>query len=74
MSVANADCPLAKLSPDGGLDHDYKYGRVPGNFLLEDTRVEPMMPDRFPPASQSLVENKLPLVWRSLAATAALSE
>lgn len=74
MSVANADCPLAKLSPDGGLDHDYKYGRMPGNFLLEDTRVEPMMPDRFPPASQSLVENKLPLVWRSLAATAALSE
>jgi len=74
MSVANPACPVAKISADGSLDQVYKYGRKPGNLIIEDTVIVPMMPDRIPVASRLLLENKLPLVWTSLSSAAALSE
>lgn len=74
MSVPNPSCQGASIHPDGGLEHDYKYGRDPGHLAREDTWNVPMMPDRIPKASQLLLENRLPVVWNSLSSAASLSE
>lgn len=66
ISVANRDCATVKLSADGTLDREYKYGREPGRLEIEDTVNVPMRAAQLPAVSRNLVEQKLPLVWSSL--------
>lgn len=68
ISVPNKQCTEVRISPDGGLDRDYKYGRNPGNLEREDTINVPMRPQMLPPVSANLVREKLPLVWHRLSA------
>ena len=74
FSVPNPACLAAKIAANGALEYDYKYGRQPGRYDLEDTIAVPLTPDRIPAASQKLVENSLPLVWNNISAAAGLSE
>ncbi len=74
MSVANPESPGVRMTADGNLDREYKYGRMPGNFQLEDTRAVMLMADQIPTASLRLVENRLPLVWTRLSTASSLSE
>jgi glutamate racemase len=66
LSIPNPDSPGLKLSPDGGLEYGYKYGRSPGEFSHEDTINIPLTADTLPKASAALVKEKLPLVWEKL--------
>lgn len=68
FSVANPASPEARLSADGTLDKDYKYGRNPGRPALEDTLNIRLTPDRLPTVGRNLVEGKLPLVWAAMQA------
>ena len=70
ISTANTDFADVKLSPDGGLETTYKYGRQAGHLDLEDTLAVPMTLERIPEAGRHLVETKLPLVSAALQATA----
>lgn len=65
-SVADSRGPPARRSADGGLDHDYKYGRETGRFDLEDTIVVPMTREGLPESSRALVRTGLPAVWERL--------
>ena len=42
LSVPSPICSTTDLTDTGALTHEYKYGRTPGHFDLEDTRVIPM--------------------------------
>lgn len=68
FSVANPACAEARLSADGTLEKDYKYGRNPGRPALEDTLNIRLTPDRLPPVGRNLVQGKLPLVWAAMQA------
>ncbi len=66
LSVPNPGWPGIKLSPEGGLDYAYKYGREPGQFGREDTVNIPLTTATLPKTSATLVKEKLPLVWKRL--------
>jgi hypothetical protein len=58
--------PLRKdlpLSPDGGLEKEYKYSRAPRRLEEEDTVNIPLSPARIPASAKSLIETGLPRVW-----------
>lgn len=63
LSVPNPNSTDAILSPDGGLDYDYKYGRSPGNPGIEDTVVIPMTRAALNESGRRLVRDKLPETW-----------
>ena len=66
LSVANSACPDIKLAPDGSLDRDYKYSRMPGNLEREDTKNVPLTPDMLPAPSARLLRERLQSVWNRL--------
>jgi glutamate racemase len=66
ISVANRQCPDAKRNADGSLTRDYKYGRSPGNLLIEDTINIPMTLSVLPASSRNLIQQRLPDVWTRL--------
>lgn len=68
LSVADPTCELAKRTHDGLLEHDYKYSRATGQFSLEDTRVVPMTASALPAPSLTLMQTRLPYVWRAFQA------
>lgn len=55
-----------RLAGDGSLQHQYKYGRVPGRLDIEDTRVVPLAMELIPETSINLIRTRLPHVWESL--------
>lgn len=63
LSITNPSRSNVRLNPDGSLHHDYKYGREPGSFGIEDTAVVPMTRTILPESSRRLVRDKLPEVW-----------
>jgi glutamate racemase len=65
ISVPNPTSSEIRLSAEGGLDYDYKYGRTTQQFTVEDTRVVPMKLELLPQSSVNLMKAKLPKVWRS---------
>lgn len=66
LSVANPASPGIKLAPDGSLDRDYKYSRMPGNLEREDTKNVPLTPDMLPAPSARLLRERLQSVWNRL--------
>ncbi len=66
LSTVSPSTPAEHRNAGGGLDHDYKYGRVTGRFDLEDTVVVPMTREGLPGTSRHLIENELPAVWARL--------
>lgn len=66
ISVANPASPGVKLDAAGGLEKDYKYGRSPGQFAVEDTKNVPMQIGELPASSARLIREKLPAVARRL--------
>ena len=66
LSVARTECPQIKLAADGGLDHDYKYSRLPGQLDIEDTKNVPLIPSLLPAPSQRLLKEHLHAVWQRL--------
>lgn len=62
ISTANPKAAGVRLSADGTLDKDYKYGRNPGRLDFEDTLVVPMRLESLPATGRSLIESKLPAV------------
>lgn len=66
MSIANPGCAEAKRNADGSLDRDYKYGRQPGQFAIEDTICVPMEISLLPVSSTNLIRSRLPEVWTRL--------
>ena len=66
LSVVNPACPDIKLAPDGSLDRDYKYSRMPGNLEREDTKNVPLTPDMLPAPSARLLRERLQSVWNRL--------
>lgn len=67
LSVPRIEEERIKLAPDGGLDKDYKYSRLPGDLDREDTQNVPLFPALIPTNSAKLVRERLPAVWKSLA-------
>jgi glutamate racemase len=68
LSVPNAACAGIKLAPDGSLDRDYKYSRMPGHLEREDTKNVPLTPDMLPAPSARLLRERLQEVWSRLQA------
>lgn len=68
LSVANPNSSKAVISSDGGLDHDYKYGRETGDFSTEDTVVVPMTRATLSGSGRRLVREQLPETWSRLPA------
>lgn len=66
ISVPNPLCKEARITETGALDTVYKYGRAPGRLDLEDTKAVPMRMAALPPASASLIRQKLPEVAKRL--------
>ncbi len=66
ISVPVPDCPGVRLTQDGGLDRDYKYGRQIGQLSVEDTRYIPLQLNLLPQSSLQLIQSRLPEVWRRL--------
>jgi glutamate racemase len=66
ISVANPASPGVRRDAAGGLEKDYKYGRNPGQFTVEDTKNVPMQIGELPAASARLIREKLPAVARRL--------
>ncbi|MEN3941455.1 aspartate/glutamate racemase family protein [Prosthecobacter sp. SYSU 5D2] len=61
--------PLRKnlpLTPEGGLEKDFKYGRETGALDREDTVNAPLRRDDLPAVGRKLVEGRLPAVWKSM--------
>lgn len=69
ISVPNPNCSVVQLGSDGGLTHEYKYGRSPQRLDIEDTLVVPMSVDRLPANSLNLIRTSLPHVWQALGET-----
>ena len=66
LSVPATEWPGIQLTPDGALDHGYKYGRKAGRLDQEDTRVVPMTAESLPKSSKSLIRTRLPKVTERL--------
>lgn len=54
------------LTSTGAFTSEYKYGRQPGNFGREDTRVVPMTAIGIPDSGRQLIRNRLPAVSQFL--------
>jgi glutamate racemase len=66
LSIPN---PLRKdlpLTPEGGLQKDFKYGRETGALDREDTVNAPLRRNDLPAVGRKLVEGRLPAVWKSM--------
>jgi glutamate racemase len=70
ISVPNPTSPGVRLTDTGALEHDYKYGRSPGQLTVEDTLNVPLTLDQLSPTSRNLILTKLPKVAQRLAMTA----
>jgi len=70
ISVPNPASPGVRLAETGALDHDYKYGRSPGQLGVEDTHNIPLTLDHLSPTSRNLILTKLPQVAERFAAQA----
>lgn len=68
ISVPNTASPGVQLAETGALDHDYKYGRSPGNLTIEDTLNVPLTLDDLSATSRNLIQTKLPQVAARLTA------
>jgi len=68
ISVPNPASPGVRLAETGALDHDYKYGRSPGQLGVEDTHNIPLTLDHLSPTSRNLILTKLPQVAERLKA------
>ncbi|MCB1233066.1 MAG: aspartate/glutamate racemase family protein, partial [Verrucomicrobiae bacterium] len=68
LSVPNSNSEDAVLSPEGGLDHAYKYAREIGKFGVEDTVVVPMTRAALTDSGRRLVRDNLPETWGRLPA------
>jgi glutamate racemase len=66
LSVPRPGSPGLKLAADGGLDRDYKYGRLPGRLDIEDTKNVPLVPAMLPAPSARLLQERLGAVWQRL--------
>ena len=66
LSVAHPAGTDLKLAPDGGLDRDFKYGRLPGQLEREDTVNVPLRVQSLPAVGRNLIEKRLPQVWRAM--------
>ncbi|NLT71911.1 MAG: hypothetical protein GXX91_14645 [Verrucomicrobiaceae bacterium] len=66
LSAAAPSIAAAHRNADGGLEHEYKYGRETGRLDLEDTIVVPMTRESLPGTSRHLIQNELPAVWERL--------
>lgn len=66
LSVAAPSIAAVHRNADGGLEHEYKYGREIGRLDLEDTVVVPMTSEGLPGTSRHLIQNELPAVWERL--------
>lgn len=71
ISVPAPDLSRGSRSATGDLTSEYKYGRDPGHWDREDTRIVPMVAERLPDASRSLIQTRLPNVWARLSESAA---
>lgn len=66
LSIPN---PLRRdlpLTPDGGLEKEFKYSRPPGGLGREDTVNMPMTLECIPASTRKLIESRLPQVWGRL--------
>lgn len=66
LSIANPLRSDLPLTPDGGLEKEFKYSRLPGEFGREDTVNVPMSLERIPTSTRKLIESRLPQVWGRL--------
>ncbi len=66
LSVPRTESPGIKLAADGGLDREYKYGRLPGRLDIEDTKNVPLVPAMLPAPSARLLQERLGAVWQRL--------
>lgn len=66
LSIPHPGRPDLRLTAEGGLEKDFKYGREPGEMQREDTVNVPMILKRIPDTSRALIETKLPEVWKRL--------
>jgi hypothetical protein len=66
ISVPDPQWPAIRLTADGGLERDYKYGRSTGQLATEDTRIVPMTKELLPDSSLNLIRTRLPNVWKRL--------
>lgn len=66
LSTANPLRSDLPLTPDGGLEKEFKYSRLPGELGREDTVNVPMSLERIPETTRKLIESRLPQVWGRL--------
>ncbi len=66
LSVPNPESITIERAADGGLDRDFKYGRLPGQLEREDTVNVPLRVQSLPSVGRNLIEKRLPQVWRAM--------
>ncbi|WP_394844216.1 hypothetical protein LZC95_45085 [Pendulispora brunnea] len=66
LSKPNVTLPEVKLTADGTLDSNYKYGRVAGTYDTETVKRVPMRTGDLTPELQGLLQKAMPVVWESL--------
>jgi glutamate racemase len=66
MSVPNPRYEQAQLTPAGGLETNYKYGRIAGRLTIEDTLAVPLRWELLPASGAELVRRHLPEVAKRL--------
>jgi glutamate racemase len=68
LSIPNPLRRDLSLTPDGGLEKEFKYSRSPGELEREDSVNVPMTLERIPATTRKLIEGRLPQVWERLRA------
>ena len=66
LSVPDPASPGIELDATGGLKTDYKYGRSPGEWDVEDTRRVALHPETLAPTTLSMIRKRLPNVWKRM--------
>jgi glutamate racemase len=66
LSKPNPALAEVKLTADGTLDADYKYGRKAGNFEVETVKRVPLRTADLTPELQKLLSASMPAVWASV--------
>ena len=66
LSVPNPASTTIERAADGGLDRDFKYGRLPEQLEREDTVNVPLRVESLPAVGRNLIEKRLPQVWRAM--------
>ncbi len=66
MSVPAPNVAASLKTASGDLAVEYKYGRETEKLELEDTRVVPMQVEMLPESSRTLIQSRLPQVWKRL--------